>query len=308
MSTVHLSNLTAADSEVLQDLLTDPGIMSEYAPLIETGEFRSPLGHPCLHPGGFWLAWQDGQAVGFGMLLVMQSAHGPWAFLRIGVRAAHRRRGIGSMLLAEAERALAALPRDQALIGLAVSAWLTTPEAEPFLESRGFSHFRFWWNMERPIGPVEAVSWPADLDLLPFDGSDHALREWTDCYNDSFAARFPSHIGSVEETRELTTRPFFRADGCLLVWKELRCVGFCRCSLQKDHGEIDVLAVRPEAQGAGLGRTLLRWGIAWLQAHDAPRVRLLVDGDNEQALRLYRSEGFDVAATRRMWMKELSRG
>ena len=70
-----------------------------------------------------------------------------------------------------------------------------------------------------------------------------------------------------------------------------------------EGGEIAVLGTVPEARRIGLGRALLRWGVAWLEIHDAPRITLLVDGDNEQALVLYLSEEFHVARTREVWAK-----
>ena len=93
-----------------------------------------------------------------------------------------------------------------------------------------------------------------------------------------------------------------------MAWRGRRCVGFCRDSLLPEYGEVDVLGVRPEAQGAGLGRALLRWGVDWLQAENARHVRLVVDGENEAATALYRSEGFAVLATRETWIRGAAPG
>jgi len=41
--------------------------------------------------------------------------------------------------------------------------------------------------------------------------------------------------------------------------------------------------------------------VRWLEEHAPGPVTLLVDGDNENALGLYRSEGFEIARTRRIW-------
>jgi len=46
--------------------------------------------------------------------------------------------------------------------------------------------------------------------------------------------------------------------------------------------------------------------MAWLLAHRAPNVRLLVDGENQAALRLYESEGFAAVRTRAIWRRALS--
>ncbi|HEX2029328.1 MAG TPA: GNAT family N-acetyltransferase [Nitriliruptorales bacterium] len=57
-------------------------------------------------------------------------------------------------------------------------------------------------------------------------------------------------------------------------------------------GEVYNLAVHPSAQGTGLGRALLRAGLAHLHARGCADVILWVDVGNEPARRLYRSEGF----------------
>jgi mycothiol synthase len=300
---LSVRTFVAADQPALHELLRDPGVAAEYERLVEIGEFDDPLRHPVLHPGGLFVAADGAALAGFAMLLRLDSAHGPWAHVRIGVRSSRRRRGVGTALLERVDRAIAEIPPADAPRVVAASAWLPADAARGFLEARGFAHYRYWWNMERPLGPVADVAWPDDVEVRPFDGSEHALAEWTACYNDAFAKRFPSHFATVDEARDIAAGPLFRADGCLLAWRGERCVGFCRDTIFSGHGEVDVLAVRPDAQGRGLGRALLRWGVAWLQAQGVEHVRLVVDGENEGALGLYRSEGFDIHASREMWVR-----
>ncbi|MDP8962368.1 MAG: mycothiol synthase [Actinomycetota bacterium] len=59
-------------------------------------------------------------------------------------------------------------------------------------------------------------------------------------------------------------------------------------------GEVYVLAVRPEAQGGGLGRGLLRAGLRHLRGRGCDEVLLWVDEENVAAVHLYRSEGFST--------------
>ena len=89
--------------------------------------------------------------------------------------------------------------------------------------------------------------------------------------------------------------------GLMLAYRDGRCVGFCRNERHATRGEIGVLGTTHDARGIGLGRALLRWGVGWLEAHVPGPVTLLVDGDNEGALALYKSEGFEVSRTRRIW-------
>jgi mycothiol synthase len=294
----------ATDRAAFHELLRDPGIAPEYARLLENGELDDPLAHPILHPGGVWLAVEGDRLAGFSMLLVAASNFGPWAYLRLAVRRARRRQGIGTALLAAAEDALAAIPAERSPFALTGGAWLPADGMEPFFAHHAFSPFRTWWELDRPPAPVPDIAWPDGIEPRTFDGSDHAFAEWAACHSEAFGRRFPSHLATAEEARRIAAGPRFRADGLLLAWRGDRCVGFCRDTLLEGRGEVDVLAVRPDAQGIGLGRALLRWGIAWLRSQGATRAQLVVDGENEAALALYRSEGFEVAATRAMWMRK----
>jgi len=68
------------------------------------------------------------------------------------------------------------------------------------------------------------------------------------------------------------------------------------------EGEIAWIGVRPEAQGRGLGRELLRWGVARLRAY-APVVYLTVNVTNPRALALYERHGFVRTAEKPRWAR-----
>ncbi len=59
-----------------------------------------------------------------------------------------------------------------------------------------------------------------------------------------------------------------------------------------EHGYIQRLAVRPQRQSDGVGRTLLVDALAWLQRHRVRVAHVNTQLDNERALGLYESEGF----------------
>jgi len=61
----------------------------------------------------------------------------------------------------------------------------------------------------------------------------------------------------------------------------------------RDIGHVKDLAVRPDARGAGIGRTLLRSALARVHAAGAAVVRLEVRESNEVARSLYADEGFE---------------
>jgi ribosomal protein S18 acetylase RimI-like enzyme len=57
-------------------------------------------------------------------------------------------------------------------------------------------------------------------------------------------------------------------------------------------GYVQRIAVDPEAQGHGLGRSMVADGLRWLRRHRAARALVNTQLDNEPALALYRSCGF----------------
>ena len=103
--------------------------------------------------------------------------------------------------------------------------------------------------------------------------------------------------------RSIVRQRAFQPDGLVLAYRDGRCVGYGRNTILARHGEIALLGVVPEARGIGLGRALLRWGTAWLDRAGSDTIELRVDGENDGALALYRSEGFEVVRTRGIWSR-----
>ena len=88
-------------------------------------------------------------------------------------------------------------------------------------------------------------------------------------------------------------------------------VGFCNCDMGRrdgklgDHAELWSIGVRPDRQGRGLGRQLVRAGVERVRSLGIPNVGLSVNGRNESALGLYESEGFVRVRTRDRWSRPI---
>ncbi len=63
---------------------------------------------------------------------------------------------------------------------------------------------------------------------------------------------------------------------------------------------IGLFAVAPEARGRGIGRQLVRSGLGWLRSKGARRSRVVTQGRNLAALKLYQKAGFRVE-TLQLW-------
>jgi mycothiol synthase len=296
--------LTTDHAVEVRRLLADPSLAREFDTLLEAGQFDHVLHDRHAAPEALQLALEHGEPAGFTIGLVFPQASGPpRAMMRVAVGERFRRRGLGALLLERAARAFAS--REPRPGGLDIAAWMPSPEAEGFSARHGFTHVRWFWRMSRPPRPVPEPRWPAGVTFRTFDHSDAAFRDWSEIYNASFAEHWRYTPGTIELARTMAADPLFLADGLLLASREGRCVGFCRNDPLGRTGIVGTLGVAPEARGIGLGRAILRWAIGYFAARDYDRVALYVDGDNETALALYRTEGFEVDRTRRIWERAL---
>ncbi len=289
----------------LRALARDPSLAHEFAQLQTDPGFDDMMADPFLPEDLRWIATFDGEPAGFAFSFLAPTHGGAFAMFRLGVVERLRRRGLGTALLAAADARLHRIRDEHRLYEVSVSAWQPNPAAEAFAARHGFRHARNFWRMERPHGPVAKPQWPDGVTVRTFDGSERALTEFTDAYNRAFSDHYHYVRSTLVDTRAVATQRHFRPDGMLLAYRDGECVGFCRNARYGDPGEVAVIGTVPSARGIGLGRALLRWGIAWLQDDLSDPVYLMVDGENESALRLYRSEGFRVALTRVHWSRAI---
>ena len=92
---------------------------------------------------------------------------------------------------------------------------------------------------------------------------------------------------------------YLDAPGFLVAVRDEEVLGYVVADVVPNHGpdigHVKDLAVHPEARGRGVGRRLLRRGLASLASEGARRAKLEVRETNDPALSLYRDEGFEVA-------------
>lgn len=230
----------------------------------------------------------------------------------------HRGRGVGSALLAEV---LDWLETD--ITQLRVWAHGDRSDANAFAAFHGFARERVLFQFSRDLEGFEwPAAWPegigrnwpvgegpvarlaAGVRLRPFRvGQDEA--EWLRVN----AAAFSDHpeqgrwTAADLEAREAET--WFDPDGLLVAEDEEGLLGFHWTKVEDGVGEVYVLGVDPRAQGTGLGRTLTLAGLAHLAAHGIRQVDLYADESNAKAVKLYRSQGFDIVRTDAQWTKRL---
>jgi mycothiol synthase len=222
------------------------------------------------------------------------------------VRPEQRRRGIGSRLVRLALRMEADRGRPELFLGCVPEA----PGGAAFLQATGFVFHSTVWNLDLPADRTVAPPvWPDGLVPRPFDRTRDVVA-LPAIVNVSFADHPTPMVMEEEMVRASLDDPNVVDEDVLLLEDagSGELVGFCMLDvLRKDgavtssHGEIAMLGVRPDRQGRGLGRQLLRAGARYLRAAGVPDVGLAVNARNEGALALYESEGYVRARTRDRW-------
>jgi mycothiol synthase len=179
----------------------------------------------------------------------------------------------------------------------------TTGPAESFARAVGMTYRSSMWRLGLPAGvPIPAPVLPSGVAGKTF-GDWLPLQRYLDLLNTVFI----DHPGPVSWTLGQLEyghgRPDFDPTSILLV-SPVDCpqepIAFVRTALGPAEGddpapvgEVRIVGVMPEWRGRGLGRELLRWGVAELRNRGAGQIQLSVEAENELALRLYRRTSFE---------------
>ncbi len=208
----------------------------------------------------------------------------------------HRRRGIGSALLAELlDRAPA---RVWAHGGL--------PAAAALAARAGLTAQRELWKMRRSLTvPLPDPQVPDGVRVRPFEvGADEA--ELLRVNNAAFSWHPEQGGWTLDDVAAREAEPWFDPAGVLLAveeaapehvlgfhWTKVHAAGTGEADADSPVGEVYVLGVDPAARGRRLGPALTLAGLAYLRDRGLAAVVLYVEADNAAAVRVYRDLGFE---------------
>ena len=222
------------------------------------------------------------------------------------VEPALRRRGVGRALVElglDMERLRA---RPNLLLG-------ALPGAEPahaFLAATGFEQHSLLWDLHLPAGTeVAPPAWPDGVTTRPISFATDRQ-----AFVRLFNAAFADHATPLQMDEGRADEPQqelpWKEEDLLVAERGGELVGFSATEPKRQpdgtlepEGEIWTIGVRPDQQGKGLGRQLLRWGVEHLRGLGVETVTLSVNGRNPRALGLYESEGFVRTSTRERWAR-----
>jgi mycothiol synthase len=164
----------------------------------------------------------------------------------------------------------------------------------------GFAVSRELFQMRVPLPIAEEPRWPAGVAVRTFrPGEDDDA--WIAVNNRAFASHAEQGGWTRTTLQRRTAEPWFDPSLFFVATDERGAlIGFNWCKVHEPTGaepalgEIFVIGVDPEATVKGVGRPLALTGLDAMAQRGAPTGMLYCAADNDRALRLYRSLGFDV--------------
>ncbi|WP_116245691.1 mycothiol synthase [Nocardiopsis sp. FIRDI 009] len=280
------------------------------APLSEHTILRVRHGAPA-GSSRFHTVTRDGRVVGFAFV---ERIAGEPDSGELVVDPAHRRRGHGTALLRSVRD-------DAGPDGVRVWAHGRTPQAVSVAEGNGWRAVRELHKMRMPLRdlPADAPGGPRTAPELPeaelrpevadrvrvrafVVGQDEEA--WLRANARAFADHPEQGQLTLDDLLQREVEDWFDPHGFFLAtatdgsvaafhWTKTHADG-AGLTDGEPVGEVYVVGVDPDWQGTGLGRTLTLTGLHHLRDAGLPWVHLYVDGDNEAAVRLYASLGFEV--------------
>lgn len=246
--------------------------------------------------------------------------------LDLVVRPAARCRGIGGELLTSLlARADAESPGE-------LRAWAhgENPGAEKLLTAAGFVPVRTLFRME--LAPELMAEMIENSPAMPNGFATSTLLETGDAAHEAWvrvnALAFASHPEqgriTLEDFKTLMQEPWFDPEDLIFAIDERdaekgrRLAGYgwiktirtatdesvADTSGERVETELYVLGVDPEYAGRGLGAALLGESLKRMKQLGTTRVTLYVDGDNENAVTLYKRSGFTVDQQSTQWLRK----
>jgi mycothiol synthase len=217
----------------------------------------------------------------------------------------HRRRGLATRLLS------CALPRAKELGAEVahVNVMEDNEVARRVLSKSGFQCVRRFLELRLDTA---GISWqdidPAALGCRPLGhGEGDKL---TQIQNRCFAGSWGYNPNTVEEIIYRINLGGCSPEDILLAYEGDKAIGYCWTEVisggeaTERKGRISMLGTEPDHRGKGVGKRVLTAGLARLNSKGARVIEVTADSENEAALALYHSAGFEVC-TSSLWYEKV---
>jgi mycothiol synthase len=237
---------------------------------------------------------------------------------RCWIDPAHRRRGIGSVLIARTEAVrrarAAAAPTDRPTV-LAMWTAQTNAGAIALAERSGYTPVRWFADMDRslvdePLPDVPPL--PEGIEVRPVT-REHAQQIW-DADGEAFRDHWGGWDGSAAGFRRWVESSEFQPTRMVVAWDGDEVAGAVlnaiyphdNAALGVDRGWLDSVFTRRRWRRRGLARALIVRSLHLLRDEGMTVATLGVDADNPSgAWGLYESAGFRPTARFTAWRKPM---
>jgi mycothiol synthase len=200
----------------------------------------------------------------------------------------------------------------------AVMFYSADEEQRDFLRARGYTHYRTYWHLQLDFeGPLDPPEPPPNITIVPFiqrPDFEILFQKMLDIFADDPAYQSSEAIEDAldEWQHEAETNPLVDTRFWFLaVDSENEIIGFVITALGLEDDPnmafLDTIAVDQHYRGQGIGRALLQHTLHAMQAAGRTGLVLDVDGTNEEAIRLYESQGMTVQYQQEKWTKMIGR-
>jgi mycothiol synthase len=307
-----------ADLALLAEIMNICDAHDQLEESVTVAELREEYSDPRFNASQDLLIWflPDGSPAAFAEyhapLGTAEELHDAGYFVYFKIVPAARGIGIEAAMLEEGDRRRRAV--EQALgipIRLEAVSRDVETERSAILESLGFTPFRYFLRMARPItGELADPIFPAGFVVRAGDLSDS---DYVELRNAVWIDHFGYQPWQLEEVRHYRELSNYNPALDLIAYDPTgRPAALCWGSIQPDEnmrtgrndGWIGMLGVRREYRNLGLGRAMLREGMRALRAVGMDYARLGVDGSSPTgANKLYVAEGFETKYSRILYSR-----
>ncbi len=242
----------------------------------------------------FMVAERGGRIIGVLMSTLLERDGAQLRSVRIIVHPNHRRRGIATRLFAHAQQQDP--ERDTTIRTELAGKWKVGLDWVARLD---FSvHERLYWMTTSVV--THQPTLPRGLTLRPYEASPHADEIWRRLNRDAYEGSSDYLDLTADERDGARQEASFH-----MHWADVdgTCAGLCHTKEFSGKHIINSLVVDRRFRGRGIGRTLLLAGMATIRARGIDEVWLSVRAENEHAVSLYRSVGFDVHDEHTEWWR-----
>ena len=136
------------------------------------------------------------------------------------------------------------------------------------------------------------------FEITTFNPTLHK-EEWLELNNKIFANHPDQGNWAIADLDNRMAEPWFDPEGFFIAFENKKIIGFCWTKIHHDFvnqdptGELYVIGVDPDSHAQGIGKAVATTALNYLKQKGLNQVMLYVDADNDKALSLYESLGFN---------------